>query len=211
MTTQTVNYQIEERRKTEAECVRRIAPPSLRDVSLPRIIERCVTLLPVLLFFSTVGCAVGYYVLQVPLDRLGVVVSVPLVIGFLLVKWTMVAFPFNAEEVRKQQMPPLAFRFFGLVMIGSTVLSASSLLSAPIYYLFRWDDLGREALMLAVAGFIVAILALIGAFQQVLRKHLLLRDLLALLIVALWRMAIVLLFPRVVLSRFHHGGGAAAA
>jgi hypothetical protein len=211
MTTQTLSYEIEARRKTEAECVRRITPPSLKDVSLLRIIERCVTLLPVLLLFSTVGCLVGRYVLQVPLNRLGVVVSVPLVMGFLLVKWTMVAFPFDPEKVRKQQMPPLAFRFFGLVMIGSTVLGASFLLSSPIYYLLEWGDLSREALILAAFGFIVAILAFIGALQQVLRKHVLLRDLLALLIVALWRMSIVFLFPRLVVSRFHHGGGSAAA
>jgi hypothetical protein len=205
MTTQTVSYEIEARRKTEAECVRRITPPSLKDVSLLKIIERCVTLLPVLLLFSTVGCLVGHYVLQVPLDRLGVVVSVPLVAGFLLVKWTMVAFPFNAEEVRKQKMPPLAFRFFGLVMIGCIVFGASFLLSSPIYYLFGWGDLGRWALTFAGAGFVGALIALIGALQQVVP-----RELLAMLVVGLWRMAIVFLFPRLVVSRFHHGGGAPA-
>jgi hypothetical protein len=210
MTTQTVAYEIEARRKTEAECVRRITPPALKDVSLLRIVERCVTLLPVLLVFSTLGCLVGHYFLGVALDRLGVAVSVPLVLGFLLVKWTMVAFPFNPEKAKEQEMPPLAFRFFGLVLISSTVLSASFLLSSPVYYLFRWVDLGGEALILAATGLIVAILALIGALVHVLRRHVLLSDLLALLIVALWKMAIVFLSPRLVSRRFHHGGGAPA-
>ena len=76
----TLSYEIEAKRKIEAECVRRITPPSLKDASLLRIVERCVTLLPVLLILSTVGCLIGHYVLRVPLDRLGVVVSVPMII-----------------------------------------------------------------------------------------------------------------------------------
>jgi len=207
----TLNYETEEKRKTEAECVRRIVPPSVRDVSLLRIIERCATLMPMLLLFSTVGCLVGHYLLLVPFDRLGVVVSIPMIIAFLLVKWTMVAFPFNPEEVRKQPMPPLVFRFFSIVMVAFTVLSASFLLSSPIYYLLGWGDLGRAALMLTVVAFVVALLGLLGAFQQVLRKHMLLREFFALLVVGLWRMAIVFLSPRIFVSRFHPGGGAPLA
>jgi hypothetical protein len=202
----TLSYEIEAKRKIEAECVRRITPPSLKDASLLRIVERCVTLLPVLLILSTVGCLIGHYVLRVPLDRLGVVVSVPMIIGFLLVKWTMVAFPFDPEEARKQKMPTLAFRFFGLVMIFAVVLAISFLLSSPVYYLLGWADLGGAALKFSSIGFGVSILAMVGAFQQVGAG-----ELLALLVVGLWRMAILFLFPRVVVSRFHHGGGAAAA
>jgi hypothetical protein len=202
----TLSYEIEAKRKIEAECVRRITPPSLKDASLLRIVERCVTLLPVLLILSTVGCLIGHYVLRVPLDRLGVVVSVPMIIGFLLVKWTMVAFPFNPEEAKRQKMPPLAFRIFGFLMIFFAVLSISFLLSSPVYYLLGWSDLAGGTLQLSAVGFGIAILAVIGAFRQVVPK-----ELLALLVVGLWRVAILFLFPRIVVSRFHRGGGAAAA
>ena len=204
---QTVTYETETKRKTEeAECVRRITPPALKDVSFPRIVERCATLLPMLFLFSTVSCLVGHYVLLIPFDRLGVVVSVPMAIGFLLVKWTMVAFPFNADEVKRQKMPPLAFRFFGTAMIFAAVLAISFLLSSPVYYLLGWADLSIKALAVAAVGLGVSILALIGALQQVVPG-----ELLALLVVGLWRVAILFLFPRLVVSRFHHGGGAAAA
>jgi hypothetical protein len=207
MSTQTVSYETEMKRKTEeAESVRRITPPSLKDVSLLRIIERCITLLPMLLVLSTVGCLVGHYILLVSFDRLGVAVAVPIVIGFLLVKWTMVAFPFNPEEAKKQKTPPLAFSFFGLVMIFALVLGISFLLSSPVYYLLRWADLGGTALKFSSIGFGISFLALIGCFQQVGAG-----EILALLVVGLWRMAILFLFPRVFISRFHHGGGAAAA
>ena len=206
MNTQIVDYQPEARQRTEAERVRCITPPSLKDVSLPKIVERCATLLPVLFVLSTVGCLIGHYVLRVPLDRLGVVVSVPMIIGFLFVKWTMLAFPFNAEEAKKHEMPPLAFMFFGLVMIVCVVLAISFLLSSPAYYLLGWADLSGEVLKLAAIGFGVAILALIGALQEVLPG-----ELLALLVVGLWRVAVVFLSPRLLVSRFHHHGGAAAA
>jgi len=199
-------YETENKQKNEAECVRRIAPPSLKDASLIRIIERCATLVPMLIFFSTVGCVVGHYVLLVPFDRLGTVVSIPMIIGFLVVKWTMLAFPFDPEEVKKQKMPPPAFRFFGFVMIFATVLSISFLLSAPIYYLSGWSDLGGGALKFAAVGFGIALLSLIGALQQVVPT-----ELLALLVVGLWRVAILFLFPRLFVSRFHPGGGGAAA
>ncbi|HLW83700.1 MAG TPA: hypothetical protein VKR60_00715 [Candidatus Sulfotelmatobacter sp.] len=205
MSTQTVSYEVEAKQKTEAECVRRITPPSLKDISLLRLIERCATLLPMLLLFSAIGCLIGHYLLLVPLDRLGVVVSVPMVVGFLLVKWTMCAFPFNPKEARKHKMPPVAFRFFAFVTIISAVLSISFLLSSPAYYLLGWGDLGDGALKSAAVGFGVALLALIGAFQQVGAG-----ELLALLVGGLWRMAILFLLPRLFVSRFHHGGGAAA-
>jgi hypothetical protein len=205
MNTQTVTCEDETRKKTEAECVRRITPPTIKDVSLTRIIERCATLLPMLFLFSTLGCLVGHYILLVPFDRLGVVVLVPMAIGFLLVKWTMLAFPFDPEEAKRQKMPSLAFRFFGIAMIFAVVLSVSFLLSSPVYYLLGWADLGGEALKLAAVGFGIAILSLIGTLQQVVPG-----ELLALLVVGLWRMAILFLFPRLVVSRFHHGGGAAA-
>jgi hypothetical protein len=198
-------YETEEKGKTEAECVRRIVPPSLKDVSLARIIERCVTLMPMLFVFSTVGCLVGHYVLRIPFERLGVAVSIPMIIGFLFVKWTMLAFPFDPEEVKKQKRPPAAFRFFGVVMIFFGVFGVGLLLSAPFYYLLGWADLGGGALQVAAVGFGIAILSLIGALQQVMPK-----ELLAMLVVSLWRVAILFLFPRVFTSRLHPGGGAPA-
>ena len=203
MNTQLISRDRETRQEIEADYVRRILPPSTKDVSLLRIFERCATLLPVLLCLSTVGCLIGRYVLLIPLDRLGVVVSVPLAIGFLLVKGAMFAFPFNPQEVRNQKRPPLAFRFFGFAMIVSIFFGTSFLLSSPVYFLLGWRDLGWGALTLAAVGFAVAILAMIGALQQVLKG-----ELFALLIFGLWRMAIVFLFPRLFVSRFHPGGGA---
>jgi FtsH-binding integral membrane protein len=205
MSTQTVSYETEAKRKTEADCVRRITPPSLKDVSLLRLVERCATLLPMLLLVSTVGCLVGHYFLLVPLDHLGVVVSVPMVIGFLLVKWAMCALPFDPEEVKKHKRPPAAFRFFAFVMIISAVLSVSFLLSSPAYFLLGWAGLGDGALRFAAVGFGLALLGLIGGLQQVG-----VGELLALLVAGLWRIAILFLFPRLFVSRFHHGGGAAA-
>jgi hypothetical protein len=201
----TLNYEIEKKRKTEAERVRRITPPSVNDVSLPRIVERCATLLPMLLIFSAAGCLIAHYVLLVPFDRLGVVVSVPMVVGFLIVKWTMLAFPFDPEVVKKQKMPPLGFRVFGSIMILAVVVSMGFLLSAPVYYLFGWADLAGGALQWAGVGFGITVLALIGALQQVVPA-----ELLSLLIEGVWRMAILFLFPRLVVSRLHHDGGAAA-
>jgi hypothetical protein len=103
-------------------------------------------------------------------------------------------------------MPPLAFRIFGFLMIFFAVLSISFLLSSPVYYLLGWSDLAGGTLQLSAVGFGIAILAVIGAFRQVVPK-----ELLALLVVGLWRVAILFLFPRIVVSRFHRGGGAAAA
>jgi hypothetical protein len=74
-------------------------------MKIKRLWRSIVRLVPVFLLFAVVGCLLGRYVFHIPLDLLGVVVSVPVVVIFGITRLLVLAVPREPSSEHRSSIP----------------------------------------------------------------------------------------------------------
>lgn len=136
-------------------------------------ISAVVRVLPTFLLLSVVGCGVAYLGFKVPLDELGVAVSVPLVVGFLLTRILVLIVPPGEAPERHPSLDELAVAAAFLVCLLS---GAVLLLSVGPYEMLGMQDLAKAS---GKAGLVVLQLFLVGSLAVTISKGLSIPQLLA--------------------------------
>ena len=130
-------------------------------------------IIPTFLVYSVVGCVIGRFVFGIPHGELGVVVSVPLCIGFLV---TRIAQSLIPDAPRDPERKTTAFEW---VMVGIFVLGAFSsvvmALSVPVFALIGEPSVALGSIYLAGTGFLICVTVFVAALLSVISRRISLR------------------------------------
>ncbi len=157
--------------------------------SLSSVIGKAANLLPFSFGISAVGCTVAYYVFNVPLDQVAVVVSVPLIIGFVFVRGFVLFTPLVSDRPRTHSVPPLAFRVSAILLFVSMVGTFAMLASSPVYFWLGLRDVSRDALHVAAVGAALIVGFVVSSVLSLIKPT----DLEDVLVIGFWK---VWAFPR---------------
>jgi len=115
-----------------------------------------VKVLPTFLFLSVLACLVGRLLFKVPVDELGTVASVPLVIGFVVTRFLVLIVPATRAE-RPRSVTIAISAIFSFSLLLGAVFAFSSI---P-YFAIGLPNYGRGSLMAAafLLGLCVVLLA----------------------------------------------------
>lgn len=155
--------------------------------SLSLVIGKAANLLPFAFLISAAGCLGAHYILGVPTDQLAVVVSVPIVTGFIFVRVLIFLTPELPKPTRMEgthhRVPPLAFRVFAIMVVALIVGTISVLAASPVYYYIGLPTIGRGALEVAGSGAALTFVSAVSALVSLMEPD----DIEYLLIVGLWK------------------------
>ena len=118
--------------------------------TLRNIFRSVFRLTPSFLLASTIGCLTGHFVFKIPHGELGVVVSIPLVVGFLVTRLLVLLVP----DPRAEEVPaPKPIRFLAAFMIFVAGATAAVMLpSAAIYAVLGFGSLAHGAFLLGTCA-----------------------------------------------------------
>jgi hypothetical protein len=123
-----------------------------------KLFRSVLRVVPAFALASILGCLVGFFAFRIPHGELGVVVSVPLVVAFLLSRFFVLVIPADTPATPER---PTTLRIFIVLMALLGLATASLMLpSAVIYALVGLSDVAKGALRLAGWAFLGAIVVL---------------------------------------------------
>jgi hypothetical protein len=123
------------------------------------LLRSVTSVVPAFALVSILGCLAGSFVLNIPHGELGVVVSVPLVVAFVLSRFLVLIVPSDppSKPVRLNTL-----RFF-IVLIAFVGFATAFVMlpSAAVYVLVGLREVAKGAFSLAGWAFLTAVLVLV--------------------------------------------------
>ena len=107
------------------------------------LIRSVLSILPTSLLASIIACMVGRFVFGIPLEQLGVVASVPLVVVFALTRVLILVIPPAPEPIRQPDRVDVALAVFLMLGLGSSI---TMLISAGPYMLIGMPEIASGSL-----------------------------------------------------------------
>lgn len=118
--------------------------------------------LPTFVVLSVIGCLVGKFVFGIPLDRLGVAVSVPLVVGFLLTRVLIMLVPMEEPKHNRPVKHTRADLASAALLLCAVFSCADLLVSSGVYVLIGFGSLSVPTLLLSLAFFLASAVLLLA-------------------------------------------------
>jgi hypothetical protein len=126
-------------------------------------------IIPTFLAYSVLGCVVGHFVFGIPHGELGVVVSVPLTIGFLVSRIAESLIPSAPKEPLRHRTT-LEWAMVGILVLG-VFSSVVMIISAPIFVLIEEPSVALGSTYLAGGSFLISIAVFVIALLKAISRR----------------------------------------
>ena len=154
----------------------------------PNFFRTLFGVIPTFLICSVLGCVIGHFVFGIPHGELGVVVSVPLTVGF-LVSRIVESLISDTPSEPDRRTTTLEWVMVGILVLG-VFSSLVMIVSAPIFVLIGEPSVAAGSIYLAGGSFLISVAIFIAALLKVISRRISLlrfvRILTLLAIVAFW-------------------------
>lgn len=148
MTTKMADREI---KSSERACVIYHASPSTESFS--RVIARGSDLLPFSLGLSAVACGIAHYGFGVSFNDVPILVSVPLVTGYVFLRGFVAAVSGIGPAVKEPSTDSARLPIFAVAIFTSIVGTFGLLTAGPIYYYLGFRQFSRYAFIGAASLF----------------------------------------------------------
>jgi hypothetical protein len=132
-----------------------------------RFIRSLIGIVPAFFIYAVIACMIGRFVFGIPHGQLGVVVSVPLVVGFILTRVLMTVVPDTPLKPAERTV----FEWIGVAVFAySAFASIVMSVSAPVFWILGMSDIARNSLSLSGTALGVSVLAAVCIILAVVNK-----------------------------------------
>lgn len=144
-------------------------------MKLERIFRSVLRLIPAFTLISVAGCLIGYFVFHIPHGELGVVVSVPTVVAFILTRLLILFVPREIpDETERANLSRLISASIVFICLATTVVMVPSSL---IYGVIGLSVIAKGSFFIAALAFLAALVVVFFDITLTVCAALPLRDL----------------------------------